>query len=118
VLATLAERGPGRWLLSCFRLRTVDRCRLLDPAVPTAWLTQELDRETIQAVASRGHTAIHPWDPGVTAEQVDRCHEAGILVNAWTCNDPDRFVALAAAGVDGIVTDVPDVMIAALGARP
>jgi glycerophosphoryl diester phosphodiesterase len=116
VLAALAERGPGRWLLSCFRLRTVDRCRLLDPSVPTAWLTQELDRQAIDTVAARGHTAIHPWDPAVTAEQVERCHESGILVNAWTCNDPDRFVALAAAGVDGIVTDVPDVMIAALAA--
>ena len=114
VLAALAERGAGRWLLSCFRLRTVDRCRLLDPSGADGVADPRARPGTIEAVASRGHTAIHPWEPAVTAEQVERCHEAGILVNAWTCNDPDRFVALAAAGVDGIVTDVPDVMIAAL----
>jgi glycerophosphoryl diester phosphodiesterase len=39
LLAELAERGdPGRWLISCSRLETVDRCRLVDPTVPTAWL--------------------------------------------------------------------------------
>lgn len=118
VLAALAERTPGRWLISSFRMRTIDRCRLLDPTVPTAWLTIELGPDAVDAVASRGHTAVHPWEPTITAEEIERSHEAGILVNAWTCNDPVRFVALAAAGVDGIVTDVPDVMIAALGAEP
>ena len=29
-------------------------------------------------------------------------------VNTWTCNDPDRLVELAAFGVDGVCTDVPD----------
>ena len=57
---------------------------------------------------------MHPWEPTITADLVERCHETGILVNAWTCNDPDRFVALAAAGVDGIVTDVPNIMAALL----
>jgi glycerophosphoryl diester phosphodiesterase len=116
VLALLAERAPARWLISSFRLRTVDRCRLLDPAVPTAWLTLALGPDVVARVAAGGHTAVNPWEPAVTAAEVERCHEAGILVNAWTCNDPDRFAALAAAGVDGIVTDVPDVMRALLGA--
>jgi glycerophosphoryl diester phosphodiesterase len=116
VLATLAERGAGRWLLSCFRLATLDRCRLVDPAIPTAWLTFEIGQDTVAMLADKGHTAINPWEPTVTPEQVARCHDAGILVNAWTCNDPARFLALAAAGVDGIITDVPDVMRTALDA--
>jgi glycerophosphoryl diester phosphodiesterase len=118
VLATLAERGSGRWLLSSFRMATVDRCRLLDPTVPTAWLTMEMGLDVIDAVAARGHTAVHPWEATLTGEQIERCHEAGILVNAWTCNDPVRFVALALAGVDGVVTDTPDMMRAALDAAP
>jgi glycerophosphoryl diester phosphodiesterase len=118
VLATLTERAPGRWLLSSFRLRTMDRCRLIDPSVPTAWLTLELGPEVADRLVSAGHTAVHPWEPTITADEVERFHEAGLLVNAWTCNDQDRALALAAAGVDGIVTDVPDVMIAALGSVP
>ena len=114
VLATLAERGRGRWLLSSFRLATIDRCRRLDPTVPTAWLTMEFGAATVEIVATRGHTALHPWEVTVTAEEIERSHEAGILINVWTCNDPLRAVALAMAGVDGVVTDVPDVVRAAL----
>ena len=87
--------------------------------IPTAWLTFEIGAgHGRPRRVARGHTAVHPWEPTVTAEQIEHCHEAGILVNVWTCNDPDRFVALAAAGADGIITDVPDVMIAALAAEP
>lgn len=114
VLATLAERTPGRWLLSAFRLRTIDRCRLVDPTVPTAWLTLELDERIVETAHEHGYTAVHPWSPMVTADAVKRCHQAGLLVNTWTCNDPGHARALAAAGVDGIITDVPDVMVAAL----
>lgn len=118
VMATLAERRDGgRWLLSSFRLETMDRCRLIEPTVPTAWLTLEMPADAPEVLAARGHTAIHPWESTVTAEQIERCHERGILVNAWTCNDPVRFMALAAAGIDGVVTDTPDVMRLALDGR-
>jgi glycerophosphoryl diester phosphodiesterase len=116
VLAALAERGAGRRLLSSFRAATVDRCRRLDPSVPTAWLTYEIGPDTVDALAAKDHTAVHPFEATITAEQIERCHDAGILVNAWTCNDPARFAALVAAGVDGVITDVPDVMRAALTA--
>lgn len=115
VLATLAERATaGRWLLSSFRLRTIDRCRLVDPTVPTAWLTLDLDERIVETTASHGHTAVHPWAPAVTAAAVERCHETGLLVNTWTCNDPAQARALADMGVDGIITDVPDVLLSAL----
>ena len=118
VLAHLAERGPGRWLLSSFRLETVDRCHLVAPEVPTAWLTQAVDRETPGELARRGHTAVHPWEPAITADVIARCHDVGILVNGWTCNAPARFLELAASGIDGLCTDVPDVMLAALATAP
>jgi len=118
VLATLAERGPGRWLISSFRLATIDRCKLLDPTMPTAWLTMELGADAIGVAATHGHTAVHPWEVTVTAAEVERSHDAGLLVNAWTCNDPVRAAALAMAGVDGIVTDVPDIVRAAITGVP
>ena len=117
VLAELAERGEhgdGRWLISSFRLETVDRCRLVDPAVPTAWLTPAIEPGTIEMLVDRGHVAVHPWEPTITADQIADCHDAGLLVNGWTCNDPERFRELASWGIDGVCTDVPDVMLAAL----
>lgn len=37
------------------------------------------------------------------------------LINTWTVNNPYRAAALVAMGVRGIITDVPDKVIAALG---
>ena len=55
----------------------------------------------------------------MTPALVERAHDEELAVNAWTCNEPDRIRWLAGeAGVDGIVTDVPDVALEALGRRP
>ena len=117
VLAELAERGPdsGPWLISSFRLATVDRCRALAPDVPTAWLVMQLDEAVVTTSAERGHVAVHPWEASVTAPMVERCHDAGLAVNVWTCDDPARAIELDSWGVDGIVTDVPDLILEAFG---
>lgn len=46
----------------------------------------------------------------VSARLVDSAHKAGKQVHAWTINDPDQMKALLAIGVDGIITDRPDVL--------
>jgi len=117
VLAELAERGPdaGPWIISCFRLATVDRCRALAPEVPTAWLVMQLDGAVVTTSADHGHAAVHPWERSVTAAMVERSHDAGLAVNVWTCDDPARAIELDGWHVDGIVTDVPDIILEALG---
>jgi glycerophosphoryl diester phosphodiesterase len=37
-----------------------------------------------------------------------------MAVNVWTVDDPDRMEALVEMGVDGICTNVPDVLVAVL----
>src|SRR5690242_7733018 len=34
----LARDSDARWLISCFRIETIDRCRALAPQLRTAWL--------------------------------------------------------------------------------
>ena len=117
VIAELARRSnpPEDWIISSFRIETVDRCRNLNPTIPTAWLTANpVMNEDISAAATAGHTAIHPWVPTVDRDLIEQCHAAGLRVNTWTCNDPQRAVELASWGIDGICTDVPDVILAAL----
>ena len=48
---------------------------------------------------------------------VERRHAAGIAVNIWTCDDPERWRELIGWGVDGICTNVPDVAIARAAAE-
>jgi len=43
----------------------------------------------------------------ISPRLVERCHAVGAAVWAWTVNDADVIEALAAVGVDGVVTDDP-----------
>ena len=121
-VAALAQRGEDdRWLVSCFRIETIDRCRSLAPSIRTAWLVPEVPDDVIATMVSRGHAALHPWVATLHRSHVDVCHGAGIVVNTWTCDDPQRMVELIEWGIDGICTNVPDValeVIAGCGPRP
>jgi glycerophosphoryl diester phosphodiesterase len=117
VLRRRGERWSDRWLVSSFSWATIQACRGIAPEIPTAWLRIMIDDPAIDRVVAAGHTAIHPWERALDATTVERCHAAGLRVNAWTCNDPDRLVELAAFGVDAVCTDVPAIALAALS-RP
>lgn len=53
---------------------------------------------------------IHPVDLVIAAlpETVVKCHEKGIKVNVWTPDDAKMMTAMYQAGVDGIITNKPD----------
>jgi glycerophosphoryl diester phosphodiesterase len=120
----------ARFLVSCFHLPSVDRVRERAPGLATAWLVigPGADGRTppgvdplaamVAETADHGHRALHPHHAFVTPELVAAAHGAGLAVNTWTCDDPDRIRWLAELGVDGIVTNVPDVALAALGRAP
>ena len=120
VVALLEERGEradGRNLISSFHLPTVDRVHALAPELPTAWLLGFADDlgPVVDRAAAHGHAAVHPHHALVSEELVRRAHDLGLAVNTWTCDDPDRIRWLAEVGVDAVVTNVPDVALAALG---
>ena len=120
VAGHLAQRGEDpRWVISSFNRRTVDAMRTLLPSVRTAWLTLGVRDEdaarTARDLARSGHIALHPWDRFLTRTCVDGFHAEGLQVNVWTVDDPARIVELASWGVDGIVTNVPDIARTALG---
>jgi len=100
---------PERWLLSSFRLKTINRCRLVEPAISTAWLTVEVPTGTAQRVSGFGHRALHPYWENVDEALIRECHAQGVEVNVWTCDDPEAMKRLAGWGVDGICTNVPDI---------
>ena len=120
VVRTLADRdGRDRVIVSSFGEGAVARVRELDAALPTALLTAVLTDDQVdglvEQVAAAGHVALHPHHLTVTPHLLGRCREAGLAVNTWTVDEPDRISALAALGVDGVVTNVPEVALRALG---
>jgi glycerophosphoryl diester phosphodiesterase len=54
----------------------------------------------------------------VTPPVVAHFHRLGILVHVWTVDAEEDMRALLALGVDGIVTDRPDVLARVLGRAP
>ena len=60
-------------------------------------------------------TAIHPQFFIIASlpETVQKCHEAGIEVNVWVPDDIENINKMLVAGVDGIITNKPDLALAA-----
>lgn len=120
VVRLLAARG-GRdtVLLSSFDLRSIDRVKALEPALATGFLTfvDPMPLAGLEQAAAGGHDAIHPHEATIDDAVVTAARRAGLGVNAWTVDDPDRIRSLADLGVDGVVTNVPDVARRVLGDR-
>lgn len=121
VVALVAERNlVDRVLVSCFDLDTLDHVKAALPTLSTAYLHLLPERgwdDLAERIAGGGHQALHPWDPLVDEAYLASARGAGLEVNVWTVNDPERMAGLVALRVDGICTDVPDVARAVIG-RP
>ena len=115
MIENLRRRGgdSDRWLISSFSWATIDHCRRIAPEFETAALCTTISATALERVARAGHSAVNP--AAATIDLVDRAHALGLAVNVWTVNDPDRIIELRDVGVDGLVTDVPDRALAALG---
>ena len=97
----------------------------------TAGGTRSLQQALVAAVASFGGDAISPvhgdpqngsvTDPGyrpfTTRELVDTAHAAGLPVIPWTVNDRPTMEHLVDLGVDGLITDRPDLLREVLAER-
>lgn len=121
----IARGEPERWLISAFRMATIDRCRSIADAagvpIRTAWLTSAVPDGVTELLVPRGHSALHPWVKLLGRDVIEQCHAAGLQVNTWTCDAPQRIHELAEWGIDGICTNVPDValrVVAGLAERP
>ena len=117
VVALLQRSGsPERFLVTSFAWELVDRVRALAPELPTGLLAFDLASgpDPVAAAVAGGHRAVNPWDPFVDEAFVARAHAAGVEVNTWTVDDPERIAALGDLGVDAVITNVPDVARAAL----
>jgi glycerophosphoryl diester phosphodiesterase len=114
VVEALGNWDTTGWVISSFDRATIDEVRRRGPHLVTAWLAVEAQVPDLDDLVAAGHAGIHPWVHGLTHDLVIQAQHRGLFVNTWTCNDPDRIRELAAWGVDGIVTDVPDQALLAL----
>lgn len=130
-LATLLRSYERRddVIVASFLDQATDRFRAVAPEIPTSAGTNAT-AEFYRAVVSgaevpetvRRHVALQvPARYGditlVDERFVARAHEAGLAVHVWTIDDRDEMEALLDLGVDGIISDVPSVLVDVLSAR-
>jgi glycerophosphoryl diester phosphodiesterase len=124
-----------------FDWRTLQAVQRKSPSIPTVYLTaqlRELDNLMINAAQES------PWTAGfqykqyrsvpkmiraaggthwssfwreLDAQNVREAHEQGLKVLAWTVNDRGTINRMLDLGVDGIITDRPDVAMEVFRAR-
>jgi glycerophosphoryl diester phosphodiesterase len=119
--AAIEEAGwTDRVLVSSFQVPTLLAVQAADPrlALGVLWgFAVDPGRALAEAVEA-GFAAVHPFVSSVDSELVGRAHSAGLAINVWTVNAPEDLRAMAAWGVDAVITDRLDDALAIAGDRP
>ena len=81
-----------------------------DPDIQIGVLTETSFKEAIQLGAMLNAKAIHPPLGIITQENVKQAHKAGFKIFVWTVNEPADILRMKDFGVDGIISDFPDLL--------
>lgn len=102
-----------RVIIQSFDFRTLQILHKRYPAIKTAALVEDFDKrsfeEQIKALGFKP-TIYSPHYSLVNKELINKCHDQQIKVIPWTVNDKTKIDELKALGVDGIITDYPDLL--------
>ena len=113
--------GAAGILISSFHPGVVRAMTLLLPEAPAALLLEAGRIDSVEHFLGGyrwlGAVGVHPERRLLTPAYFRALQRRGALVNTWTVNDPAEAVRLAELGVDGIVTDRPLEILAALSER-
>jgi glycerophosphoryl diester phosphodiesterase len=127
------ERFSDRVMIESFDWRTLLLVQKLAPQIPTVYLTQESGGDTnisadkaspwtagydprnyggsvVRAVRAAGGRIWSPYYRDVDAHSIAEAHRLGLPVIVWTVNDAGEMGHLIDLGVDGIISDQPDVL--------
>ncbi|OQA87983.1 MAG: Glycerophosphoryl diester phosphodiesterase [bacterium ADurb.Bin236] len=122
VVRLFAAAAPSRACTGSFYGPPLREVRRLAPAVPTgasgwevrmalyrSWLRWPSDGVPYRALQVPERREAHRI---VSPRFVRAAHRAGVAVQVWVVDEPDRIRRLLGWGVDGIITDRPDVAAA------
>lgn len=101
-------------LVTSFQPEALAAFQHLAPAVARGYLVETLPREWRAAVERLGAQAVICNQRLISSEAVRAVKTGGYPLLAYTVNHGERAVELLARGVDGVISDVPDAIMAAL----
>jgi glycerophosphoryl diester phosphodiesterase len=84
--------------------------RRIEPMAMTGLLVEHAGLDSIQQAVSVGARQLLARTNKVNPELMLAARRADLKIVAWTVNEPEEMRGLIAGGVDGIITDFPDVL--------
>ena len=143
LLAMIYANGMSEQVsIQSFDWRTLQRAQALAPQIPTVYLSaqqkwfdniganqvegspwtagfraRDHDGSVARMVKAAGGRVWSPYFGDVDQAQVDEAHRLGLSVVVWTVNELQDIERMLALKVDGIISDRPDVVRAAMAAR-
>ena len=112
LMAVIREKEiEDRVVIQSFDFRTLRYLHTKYPMIKTAMLIEDFDERGIKdQLKSLGFTPTiySPEYKMVSPELVKKCHEQNIKIIPWTVNDKVRIGELKEMGVDGIISDYPN----------
>jgi glycerophosphoryl diester phosphodiesterase len=112
-----AHQMQGRVIVSSFNPLALQRFRAIVPEVAIGFLhapNMPTDTQALLQQLNLLHEARHPHESQVDEAYMSWARAQGYRVHTWTVNDPARALELRDLGVDGIITDQPDVILQAV----
>jgi glycerophosphoryl diester phosphodiesterase len=101
-----------RTIIQAFDVRALQAIKQIDSSIPVALLIYE-SRGFEDDLETLGFTPeiYSPYFKLVDEKLVESCKQNGIKLIPWTVNEEEDMVALLELGVDGLITDYPDVAL-------
>jgi glycerophosphoryl diester phosphodiesterase len=128
-----AEKFSDRVMVQSFDWRTLQLVQKFAPAIPTVYLTLQrgkaptvfLDKASAwtagvnpaehgnslpRTIKAAGGAIWSPYFGDVNRALISESHDLGLSVVVWTVNKPEDIARMIDLGVDGIISDHPDVL--------
>ncbi|HKV05849.1 MAG TPA: glycerophosphodiester phosphodiesterase family protein [Candidatus Acidoferrales bacterium] len=108
VAALSGSENAARTTVISFDPPTLASLRKLDASVMMGLLVESPNRDSVKEALDVGARQLCPQSDLLTRELVDQAHRSDLHVVTWTVNDQAKMRSAIEAGVDGIMTDLPD----------
>lgn len=112
LISVIQEAGVlDRTVIQSFDMRTLQVVHRKYPHILTSLLIEANEKQTLDAQLAALGFVPFVYSPNyalVTPELIKKAHQKGMKIIPWTVNDKATIERLKAMGVDGIITDYPD----------
>ncbi len=96
-------------VISSFETNCLRRIKQIPNAPPIALLDNGIEKK-IDLIKEIQPVSYHPYYRRLSLEDIDQIHQANVLIYPFTVNNREDMKTMIDMGVDGLITNVPDVL--------